>query len=767
MLKYFYKTFSTVILVLALLNLQITPTYAQAKNNEKTEAQKNKSQKEARQAYNESSGSSSAGSSQAEGGEAGGDMASRMMSVTTEDVEFALGDMLVFLMLIGIGVFVLSIWRYQPMSMDMKVAMGASLIMVASILMSIFSTRGDIDAGTYKIEKFEDGTVNNMQVDALKEQRKSYVALRDHAERKWKIEAAGTVAFLASAGIAQMASMNLEAKTKTCMGALTAQACPSALSLHKQEVAARWKTAPSKIKLAQRAATLKARKAALAECVGPAPPKTKATAPGIAAKACLPEGIHLKTSEPASVVADPKQSSLYPASGPDLNIQDFINKAMVAKLDSANLVEIVKIDVIEQIGRAPGLAHLFKNPIPRFQYNTTYTNMAESNLSQKVLDFMIPRSHAFEFNAKMLGLSAGALAAFYFLRKKMVAWMDKWMGNPDHRRNLYLGAAGIAGAATAMSKASLGQAKENIKKIDKILDKLGALQDMSKTQMKKKHQDIGLAAGLAPLEKTPAVKISPNNEGVSCPRPKKNGKCPSLEKDIKTSEGFSSIDPSFSEIAGLVGRAGDSIVGSDQLDGAAMSDIDDLASKNALAKRGLRELEKFTNKKRKGNGKEEVDYDKDAKDFASNLARISKDALSSKGSSPRGLMASMGYRPMDRGEKTDDKVDVTEALREADGVASAKNKGLEDSASDEKFNFDFGEEAPEGEIFEGGLDEYNTDMYAKAFDAQASKGSEQIVGDRDVSIFRVISVRYMKSGMPRLLEELSHSQEENRLEELE
>lgn len=758
------KTFMASFLCLCLFHMQVAPVYAQ--DNVNVDSRQAREQQAAQASGDSNTGSSGASSNNANQDE----MTSKTFSVKTEETDVGFSDMLVFILLIGVAAFILSIWKYEPMSLDMRVAMAAGLVMVVSVLVSIFNTRSKIDASTYRVEKKEDGTVNNMQLDALKEQRKAYVALKDHAALKWKIEAGATAAFLAAAYYAWNASKLLKKKSVACMNALETNACPVALSIHKKEIAERWAPAPSKIKTENKKANIKARKKAILQCEG-VPPVGKTAAIAAVKGACLPEETHLLIYEPTNVqkyeshaFLKQNESHLFRGKKNSYKVTSLIDSLFIK---NENLVEVSFLnrfirteDELSFIGSIPEKTH------PILAQEHLQRGSDKSLSLEKVVGLFIPQAHGFQFDIKLFGLSAAALLIFKGIRAQLVSWMDKWIINPAHRRNLYLWASGITGLAAALSKMSMGQAEANIEKIDIMIKKMERLQDMSPAEQRLRQQDIGLAASLSPLEESPPVSIGPEGEALSCPRPLVEGKCPSLENEIRDSRGFGELDPQFAGIAGLAGGLADGVVGSNSLGAGDVESVEDLALTGAVAKRGLRKFAESVNKERQAKGQEPIDIDEQIKLGTRKFASIARKSLESSGSSPQKLLSGLGFQARPDKSEEEESVSLDEVLKQTSGESSKTGNFFEAPSHDSGFSFDFEDEEQNEEtgVFQGDLDQYDKSVYAKAFDAQKTRGSEQIIGDRDVSIFRVISVRYMKSGLPKLLESLTEKPSTNGLE---
>jgi hypothetical protein len=783
MLKSIYKTFSTLILIFSLLNLQVTPTYAQA-NGQRVNI--NQESQDARSAHALSKNNSSSGGQSSGAGDQD-DMASTMMSISTGDADVHLGDMLTYVVLIATGLFLVSIWEYQNMALDMQIALAAGVIQITSVIATITATRTEIDASDYKIEKKEDGSVNNMQVDALKKQKESYISLKDHAALKWKIETAGAAAYTGAAAIAFYDGHKIGGLSKSCATALgvgvTKGGSPSCGVAQKElgliGVNLMSIKGSSSTRLNNRAKHLATLKAEIVPCtldLGKNTATVKlATTINLKCNALI---AHLTTNEPLTKKPSPEDAT----SGDFLNFKKFLKDKLrnfqppelednYVLADSMFPDHLDRYTLLDDTLAYQNLSFLGSYPTGVYSNNFFHNSQAlvsseVEGFKDQILSMVFSKAHALDMKSfKWIGLSGALLLAFIEVRKAVFSFLDQYTTYPGYRAVMYLAAAAVSSTAAFLSHKAMGQAENNIKKIDKLLEELGALQTMGTVEKNLKYHELGLSSGLQPLAATPGFPLTSADNPISCNRPLRDGQCPSIQRDLQKSRGFSGINSQLGEIGSLATGIADDITGSSSLSAGTVKNIENLGTKNAIAKRGLRQLEAEENKRRKEAGSKPVDYSQQSRSLIDRLTKVGKSALESNGSSAEGLLAAMGYPESMRSNSEEAKGKVAGVLRESNGLTGSNgNKAVFDASENEKFSFDFGEEESEEEIFQGDIGEYGSDMYAKAFEAQASRGSDQIVGDRDVSIFRVISVRYMKSGLPRLLNQLNSNKKLQDLE---
>jgi len=712
-----------------------------------------------------------------EGGQAqkeSDDLLSSVLTVKTKDNandSIFLSDSLVFLGMIAAALFIASLWKYAPKLWDMKMAMTAAIIQISSVLYSMFQTRSRIDAGTYEVTKYEDGTVNNMQLDALKKQRESYVALKDHGSFKVKVEMAAAAAYTIAAGFAFNKALEYSVASTACSKKLMLNQCTESVAYNLNKKKALWDKMPCQMTAPQLQASIEARNSSISFCKGPAAGLTGAA-----------KGVMIAETMATCMVATKKYSESVVQICPhfdlgvnmnmdifDFSANNIANSSLQSDLGK-NYVQYedsyayLHFALLGADGKQDNsLLKLAKLLGPALYKPEHLTGNAKSF---DLFSLILPSAHAYDFSVADLGLGVGATLAFKLINGKIRKWMDTMVVNPAYRGTFYSFAASISSVAAGFSNKAASEAEANIKKIDSIIEKLESLQTMGVLEGRENFKNIGLYSSMSPLNNG-EILILPDGKSLNCPKNKETGKCISLQKGLTRNHDVSGLGSGIGRISSLSGSVADSIVKNGKFDKASIDGINEIASQSALANRALKRVQDKFNKQRTENGRPSIDFEKTKKGIISELGSIIDNSLKESKLSAGQLSASLGG-PSRNSEELAKEKPLNEKLKEASALTngSFNIQALPNTESGD-YIFDFGEEEAEGEIFEGELDEYNSGMYAKALDAQRSaKGTDQIVGDRDVSIFRVISVRYMKSGLPRLLEQLKGSKE-GRLQELE
>ena len=218
--------------------------------------------------------------------------------------------------------------------------------------------------------------------------------------------------------------------------------------------------------------------------------------------------------------------------------------------------------------------------------------------------------------------------------------------------------------------------------------------------------------------------------------------CGSIRSGIEKSSGFASLGGDFGALAGTAGSAADGITGSDNIPASAVDGLVQLSKENNAIQKKLRAAQRQFNKTNEALGKAPVDFDKVNKNILAKMRKNTQQVLSGSGKSAQDVLAALG--PVGSSadeEKKEVKVAAKPSkLKMKSGPAAPKVNG--------GFKLDLENEGSNDAL-------QNEEVLANQAAADALNGEAQddIVGNKDVSIFKVISVRYLKSGFNKLLDE--------------
>jgi len=379
----------------------------------------------------------------------------------------------------------------------------------------------------------------------------------------------------------------------------------------------------------------------------------------------------------------------------------------------------------------------FKKNMADVEVNSSSSNLGETlKLAfENGMDLMIPSAQASSLSL-MLGTS---LAIFIAINKTTVFFADNWIATPGKRSLLWTAAAGLAFAAASSSKKVQEDAEENAEKIQEIITKLSG-------QGLKKVDSLG-GSQLAIPSRIP-FKIKGNNalslgpDKVPCADKKGVKNCGSIRSGIEKSQGFTGLGGNLGSLAGAAGAAADDVTGDNGISSSGVDGLVDLSSNQQAVEKKLRSMQRKFNKEMKASGAAPIDFDKMNKKILAKLRKNTQSVLRGAGASARDVLASIGpvggQKEADE-EKVAKKEDKMPALKMTTGKAKSVNSG---------FSLDL-----ENEGSNDALQAEEVLANKEAADAMNGEAKDDIVANKDVSIFKVISVRYLKSGFSKLLDE--------------
>lgn len=718
-------------------------------------------------------------------------VATRVRSTTTTRV--VEGDMLHLILLLGIGVFVGRMWRYAKWTRDMRVAVGAAIIMVGATIKALMTARRNINADTYQVEIKEDGSVNNMQVDAIREQIESYRELEKLASTKWKIEAAGAAAFTASAAYALFIHTRVTAQVETCGQALTQAALaalPPNVPLATACDAAQGAMAPVRMSIqspptgeqsasigTRMFAELNAFKSAFSAC-----PPAAAICGQMALEAA--EAI-AQTPDPEVIVGDiAVVGSTAPMGAPhtvaSFEFQVFNHFLSYQEMASAWRDTDISFDspyndlflpATEKLNIQPIANHLTRFEYERYlsgevsslaladisRMSTSsdryfaeaivrQARQHERQLVSLVADALLPSAHA--WGVRELGLGGGIAAAFVASTRQTARMLDRFMATPKNRAVVFGSAAAISTAAAVMSKRAEGQYANNAEKLEDLLREMENLQTMPTAFTGQNTVSPGATNTQAPRSVRPPALTS-DGAKTPCLAGQTDKGCNNLSDELGRKE-FSEFGAPMANLASLTGATADGFIGTDTLSDGTLANVDKLANQQALANSALRAARDRADQLNKKLGIDD-DFEKATNRFRDNMAQAVIKRAETDPSFGRVANAFSGNRagiplaavPTDLSEAKE----VVESVI-ADGAKEVPSDGSK--SGDFDFNFEF----DDGYGFD---DSYANAVYGDDGMIIDIKGGDyeatgDIVSNRDVSLFQIITVRYFKSGFPRLFD---------------
>lgn len=622
-----------------------------------------------------------------------------------------------------VGVKLLSYKKWTP---DMISAAVASGLYVSSEIMNVINMKKQLSDVTAQTVKRNDGKMDQAQIEALEKLKASYESAKSSVKMRKNLQTAAAAAFLVASGIATGMQffeagqiLNCHAGMITAISKLTACAAVTATGAGASEgiacgACAKFMGAIDVAITASRA-------------------KSEVPGPSAALATAL-----------ATIDATIQSNILLPCLG---GISDTIRLTFVVPACSASLVTKklyeayglpipvgVSIDFNgfkkELISKAPTAPSRFLTFDPHF--------ILRNNL-KKLVDFVIPRAEAGGV-ASLLGLGGWAVTALVGLSLSVSQVVDSFLFTPTKRIFLWGSLALAAKLSADSSEKELKKIEDNITKIDKILAEIYTLEKgITASNVGTQSYSVPINTNIDANADTP---LFPNDKKAKtdCLTPS----CTPIPDTFKGMPEFAGLPDSFKSIASQVTSLGNGLSGTGTLSGATMAGATSLGNNhNAIAKT-VGEMKKKLNESLAKNGKAKIDFDKEEKNAWGKMKSGVAKTLQEKGTSASSLLSSMGLSPISSANATPAPAAALAPKKAAVpgggvvGAGAAPAKGMQ---------FDFKEASAEG-----GAPDAAAELAAKNEDLDL--GSNDINTNSGESIFQVISNRYIKSGYPKLLEEI-------------
>jgi hypothetical protein len=618
--------------------------------------------------------------------------------------------------MLAVGFVGTKLLMYKKWTLDMKIVAAASAAYIAAEIANMMNLKKQLKDMNVDITKSSDGKMDQAQITTLQKLKESYEAVKKSSKIKKMLQLAAAAAFGVAAATAGYQYFTENGKLESCMAAVSQGTSEVALC------AARPPTDP------EQPGCLAAQASFVALEVEIPKMSVEAAVPGPSE----PKEVVAKTSE-ASVQAQmtkPETSAI--ATAAKANIKTACEAYYVAKNNNTAFGNIL-----------PAVAQTL-NPLEKILYVSTvpiYMSIDPAlntrNFLQRMVDLVFPKAEASMM--AMLGLGAGAAAAFTATKFGMTNTIDNYIFTPGARIILWGIFAGAAFMASRATQSEIDKLDAHIKKIDQMLKDLNTLQKGVTTANVEERQ-INLAT-FKPNQNQD-ISLNPNASiKTDCLANSGESNCTKIADNMTAIPGFNDLPDSFKSVATQSAQMGDGLSGKNSISGATLGTAESLGNKQAaIAKLGNTIKRKINDGLAKA-GKPKKDFDKLEKALFSQMKAQTGSALQSGGMSPSGFLASTGLSSSPPvGNFADDKK-KSDYGGEVLGSGGPKDKGpdfnldLKDKAGTEDLALGSGAEGKEsGAKFDIGTNDINTNS-----------------GD---SLFQVISNRYIKSAYPKLFEEI-------------
>ncbi|MEH0860562.1 hypothetical protein [Halobacteriovorax sp. DPLXC-1] len=654
------------------------------------------------------------------------------------------------LILLGIAYLVSQIWTvFQPSKpLDVWFAAGGAAILLAQELMSSFKQTEALKDRKSKIEYEglgEDGTVDISQKQMIEEEKQALEEIKDTAESKSKYQKAAAAAFATASGIA-LINGNTEF--------IQAQSCAAALNARVSALAA---------VSAASAACFNASKAASAP-VASACEAAAVTTENIEALKIVPaESMSQYNTLQALLGTKESEKEICNLTGEKVSAMSLtecegkLEAALAATPVSTALVAKLKIAFADHAAANTALTATLA-PVESACLIHTATTEKNSGAMVKKGSVSVDKSSKSYFYALILkwfvskahagtgGMIGGLLGLIGAYLVPIGSAMDAFAFSSKKRGYLWLLMSGTSlGSAMAMDKEA-ENAEENIKKLEAILKKFKSAQAVTKVATRNLSKKTTRFAAYQPqkigteLECVGGLpKIRTNNGSKACPSPEKY----LVEGSRELSNVGFSVPDGFT---GAMVDATNGLNGVDTVSPKTQHAIDVMGrNAEAIHKKAAQALKKTIDKMDKKNKKRSANL------LASLGNKFGK--LNKKAGGKGGLMSALPY--LSQPPKQDGEENGDETAGQQDGLA-AKAKGGSGigkykAPKAEKFKFDFG--ADDAQAY-AAQKHAEFDETAQAVANMEETPDGEIIEDKSVDIWKVISVRYKKTAYDRLLKRI-------------
>lgn len=392
-----------------------------------------------------------------------------------------------------------------------------------------------------------------------------------------------------------------------------------------------------------------------------------------------------------------------------------------------------------------------------------------SDLSQKILNYLIPQAKAFD--SALLGLGGVAMSMLSGLILTEWSIFDAWIHGPLGRSIVF----SLAGAFAAMEAQNTG------KMITKIESRLGLVrsiiarmeaEEVAQLMASLQAQTASLTSSAAPYMVSSLSAPAPLPMRIPCVvkdnvNPK-SGKCGSILSSFNTASDInynagSSKTSQFKDTKGIslgsindkplnlmiqsAAGVADSIQGSDSsvLSEASLKSVGALASKQSFAESSLRDAEAEINKTLKAGKQKQISFDSLKASAMASLQRAALAEAKKRNMTLEEAASNFGVQLPD--------TDGTESTKTASALGQNDFAKVQISALPDFKALNLNEQqktTTQNDMTASEVEESFKQRAAGKDVSAAPTPVAEIVDRPETSIFQIISVRYLKTGLTRL-----------------
>lgn len=624
------------------------------------------------------------------------------------------GNIIMMIMLAFIATKMIS---YKKWSYDMMAAAAAGGIYLVGEVLNIATAKKDMEKISASLTLRSDGAVDSTQVEYIRSLKTSYQKVIEALKRKQMLLKAALAGFLIATGIAAYQKGMIWYSSSMCTAAYTSAKAKLATALG----------ACSKLATGAGACALQV-EACQGKLLSDQPIFTKLWAefdvPMMSFAKFTKESVPLTAYTSALAI-----KCAAPLSPEAMAVDEYVTTTCTKF--------VTDYTTYSAYGVFTPTASINQNDIfTKFLKITEQKQMeTKKTFLQSFVSLFVENAHAGWLS--LLGLAGGwALAQI----KVLGDYVDTMMYSPGLRIAAWGTLTGICAWAISDTGKKIDDAQSNIDKIDKILNET----DRLSKGVQNSNATVTTVPTLANTFGTNDVTLSTTDK-TGCLAGSTSSSCTSLSSlAASTNLGISDLPSGLSTSASQLTSTADSLSGTGKLSTAALSSIASLGNQANAIKKLNNSL--FKKLQQLNNSKEDFSGKANAQKFANNAGSLSNSALKKSGQTTSGALASIGLgNSYSSGaiSEANPKLEETKLpTTKATAVAEKTPSGQINKAFDLKLD----DQAAVPETLANGMKE------GSASDKYEIKEND-INPDSKTSIFEVISIRYLKSGYPKLLEE--------------
>lgn len=586
----------------------------------------------------------------------------------------------------------------KPVSYDVYAAAAGAGIYIMGEVMNISSSKEKLKEKKLEYKTYsDDAVVDNEQYEALIKEKQMMEKVKSSAGKRAKMQMASAVAFGVAAGLAMFEDVKSKTLASICtaMGSGVAAACASPSCGVASKMVSGKEIQESVIMMSKAQLTkLKAKEAGVEGLLTACAAESSKTS-------ALDGGACIKAASDAGVTC---------------------NKYLL----NEQLTEIACLPL--SLAKAN---HKSENHIESW-----FTGLMKS---------MVPSAKA--VGGSILGGIAGVLSGYLAVQSK---WADMFITTPTKRAWLWGGLAAYGMIVYKNTKEQESSAGQNIVQIDALL----------------KRMDNTMAKGISVSNSGPGTSVTGTStfsvagasfdEPMACIAGKSSdGACkklPPVKTNPQMTANYGNMPKGLAPAFGDLLSFAKATEGKSGISKGAAQKLDRLSNRLNAVNSTLRSEQKKLDAARKKLGMKPARIGDNGKKMFNNMVKRAKKHFDKKEQNPNSLLARLGAsapRPS-KSSGSDAKAAEKNLVKDI-GLTESDGSGALASGDDSDIpSFDFDMNALENEVAKR-----NTEFDEMAKKAEyVEEQEESIIQDRSVSIFKVLSVRYLKSGYKKLLEEV-------------